>query len=501
MRKTKFKNQNGITLIALVITIVVLLILAGVALSLVVGENGITERAVKASKIQNIAGAKEKLELQVADYAGEFYQAKYITGSSEASGTVGDYVLGKFTNNSDFEGDYTLTKKDNKITITNKKDASQSATATIDENGKVTWEKISTGIEEDENQEDEDISIEFAITGTKLNTTNLSSLSNISALPKVTAGTKATAKSRYTDSDNNIAVIPEGFTVSTVSGEQNVKTGLVIKDDDGNEFVWIPVDIDQSLSLKVTSKKTITDITLVDPKGDEISVGSYSGTEYPKTNLTPTLNGEYEVQVTTAGGTETEKLVVRSLYAMDSFNDWYNTDEAKLLSWNEASNRTEFASAMLGTESENYSSNVNSNGGFYIGRYEAGNDSGTLVSKPSVAVYNNVTRDQAKTLADGKYSGVSHLLTDSAWDRTLDFLINTNNKTLAKVAGDSKEWGNYSNSTISGTGSLTNTAAFGKNTRANNIYDLAGNVAEWTSTIGPDSGFPFFDRRRCLLHS
>ena len=69
MKQTKFKNKNAITLIALVITILVLLILAGVALSLVVGENGITERAVKASKTQNIAGAKEKLELDIANYA------------------------------------------------------------------------------------------------------------------------------------------------------------------------------------------------------------------------------------------------------------------------------------------------------------------------------------------------------------------------------------------------------------------------------------------------
>ena len=53
----KFKNKNAITLIALVITIVVLLILAGVVLSLVVGEDGITNRAITAAKTQDIADA------------------------------------------------------------------------------------------------------------------------------------------------------------------------------------------------------------------------------------------------------------------------------------------------------------------------------------------------------------------------------------------------------------------------------------------------------------
>ena len=63
MKIGKINEGKGITLIALVITIIVLLILAGVALSLVVGEDGITNRAITAAKKQDIAGAKEKLEM------------------------------------------------------------------------------------------------------------------------------------------------------------------------------------------------------------------------------------------------------------------------------------------------------------------------------------------------------------------------------------------------------------------------------------------------------
>ena len=42
------KNQNGITLVALVITIIVLLILAGITISLTLGEHGLIQRAQNA---------------------------------------------------------------------------------------------------------------------------------------------------------------------------------------------------------------------------------------------------------------------------------------------------------------------------------------------------------------------------------------------------------------------------------------------------------------------
>ena len=55
------KNSKGITLIALIITIIVMLILAGVSISMVVGENGIIIRAQNAIREYQIAGIKERL--------------------------------------------------------------------------------------------------------------------------------------------------------------------------------------------------------------------------------------------------------------------------------------------------------------------------------------------------------------------------------------------------------------------------------------------------------
>ena len=52
MRKVNSKRANGITLIALVISIIVMLILAGVSLNATVGENGIITKASQAKEIQ-----------------------------------------------------------------------------------------------------------------------------------------------------------------------------------------------------------------------------------------------------------------------------------------------------------------------------------------------------------------------------------------------------------------------------------------------------------------
>lgn len=53
------KKQNGITLIALVITIVVLLILAGVSMAMVLGDNGILSKAKESKTAMNDATTKE----------------------------------------------------------------------------------------------------------------------------------------------------------------------------------------------------------------------------------------------------------------------------------------------------------------------------------------------------------------------------------------------------------------------------------------------------------
>ena len=97
------KNQKGITLVALVITIIVLLILAGVSLSLVLGNNGILGRASNSSAVQKAAAARELVELDVADLASEYYAKKYVNNDNSVGNNVGAYISTSRTTTINYE--------------------------------------------------------------------------------------------------------------------------------------------------------------------------------------------------------------------------------------------------------------------------------------------------------------------------------------------------------------------------------------------------------------
>ncbi len=112
--------------------------------------------------------------------------------------------------------------------------------------------------------------------------------------------------------------------------------------------------------------------------------------------------------------------------------------------------------------------------GFYIARYEAGNESGNVVSKKDVKPYNNVTYNQALYLANSMYSGNeyvnSHLIYGIEWDAALKFIGgNYGDETTGVYKG------HYTNLAILKAGpELTGQYRF------KNIYDMAGNIEEIT---------------------
>ncbi len=67
VRKKLVKQAKGITLVSLVVTIIILLILAGVTLSLTLGDRGIITQAQKAKEAQEIATIKEDMQLAILD--------------------------------------------------------------------------------------------------------------------------------------------------------------------------------------------------------------------------------------------------------------------------------------------------------------------------------------------------------------------------------------------------------------------------------------------------
>jgi hypothetical protein len=82
-----FKGQKGVTLVALVVTIIVLLILAGVSISMVVGQNGILTRTRGPVNNQNAASAREKLTMACSATEMAFQQE----WAANQSLTRGDY--------------------------------------------------------------------------------------------------------------------------------------------------------------------------------------------------------------------------------------------------------------------------------------------------------------------------------------------------------------------------------------------------------------------------
>ncbi len=145
-------NQKGITLVALVITIIVLLILAGVTIAALSGDNGILKRG-KESKVQtNIANAKDLISLEVSEHITTFYNEKYVVNASSDAdlSTAGENIgwfVGLKMQKSKAAGNgqasnviKTVTPGASTKIETNVKDANGAAlTATLDSNGKITW--------------------------------------------------------------------------------------------------------------------------------------------------------------------------------------------------------------------------------------------------------------------------------------------------------------------------------------------------------------------------
>lgn len=130
-----FREQKGITLIALVITIIVLLILAGVSIAMLSGENGILSqsRNAKKSQIEGEVSERIKLAVQAAKMYSEEKAVKTSSGWL-ASGHIGsssdeadaDTIVGQLKN--DLGSEYSYENGTGTLTIKYVSDGYSSAT-------------------------------------------------------------------------------------------------------------------------------------------------------------------------------------------------------------------------------------------------------------------------------------------------------------------------------------------------------------------------------------
>ncbi|MBR3255089.1 MAG: type II secretion system protein [Clostridia bacterium] len=100
-----FKNQKGITLIALVITIIVLLILAGITIALITSNDSAPKKAAQAKIEQEVGAAKDTVGINATMQIEAFYESKYVSNgnlgtSSDIAATYTTAILGKDLNTS-----------------------------------------------------------------------------------------------------------------------------------------------------------------------------------------------------------------------------------------------------------------------------------------------------------------------------------------------------------------------------------------------------------------
>ena len=206
----KKETQKGITLMALVITIIVLLILAGVSIAMLTGQNGILTQAQNAKTTTTNKSAEEKVKLAVMGARaddGTLTVGKLRTELANYGGTV--------------EGDtFPVT-----ATVDGK-------SFTVDANGNVTSAGSS------------------AVPNPPAPTEN-------GTLGTVTGS--ETTNTTVKDSLGNQVVVPAGFKV--VNKDANVTDGIVVEDVShtataGSQFVWIPVG--EVIKDSAGNKETIT---------------------------------------------------------------------------------------------------------------------------------------------------------------------------------------------------------------------------------------------------
>jgi hypothetical protein len=308
--------------------------------------------------------------------------------------------------------------------------------------------------------------------------------------------------------------------------DTNLNDGLVIRDSNGNEYVWIEVPKSLYANSSYNTKTTTADQKPTKSTDyDKIEYCLHKYTDYYRRNSSGTLT---------------------------SYTDEYLSDKVKEGTGLTSTQYTELKQKML--------KSVYENGGFWIGRYEAGIEKNRtskneeITAEPlskagtvenAVYPYTYVTCSQAQTLASQLSTGKSYtssLMFGVQWDLVLkhievkavergtalatiqsalrsdskdwgnyrDASFTINRGKYAKYGAQSSEWNNYNKalencvtyvngistkvpaSMLANTILLTTGAS--DKCKKMNIYDLAGNVWEWTLEYTANTSFPCADR-------
>ena len=115
----KLKNKKGITLIALVVTVVVLIILAGVSINAVIGDDGIIKKAQNSANLTKEAEVKESINRTILEF---YLTDDYETLEDFLNAKVSEGKIDSVTKNAD--GTLTVKKGEYSVTVENKTNSS-----------------------------------------------------------------------------------------------------------------------------------------------------------------------------------------------------------------------------------------------------------------------------------------------------------------------------------------------------------------------------------------
>lgn len=275
------------------------------------------------------------------------------------------------------------------------------------------------------------------------------------SLAQIEAGTHI-EQTTYTETVNGktmIVPIPAGFAMTNIEGENSIEDGLVIIDSNGNEYVWIPCTID------------VSDGTTIQYGREEQKWGieSDNGTIATKDELTLLDEGVTYSETDKNNG-------INETVAQEIINQ-INAEKESI---------------------EKYK-------GFYIGRYEVGKENNKAVIKKNMEPYTNITWQYAYKYAKdigGGSEATTYLCSSYAWDTALKYIESKpeysdygsniskyNENCFDKDVLDEK--GNIIKK--AGVGQRLNT---GLTTPICNIYDMGGNVIEFTTELIPGVSEP-----------
>ncbi len=241
----------------------------------------------------------------------------------------------------------------------------------------------------------------------------------------------------YTTADNIKVPVPAGYAV--IKEGEKISDGIVIIDARGNEYVWIPCTKEQ----------------------------------YKRQ--------EWNVEVDGADNSRAsrdELTLVDETFSQDDINNGIDksvTDEiVKQINEEKAS--------------------VEKNGGYYIGRYEVGIENNEAVIKPNVEPYENIKWRKAYDLAKeigGGAEATTYLCSSYAWDTAIKFIQNNGIKNYATSVNDFNE--NWESKEVKDKkGNIIKPARIylrlktGLTTAKSNIYDMGGNMEEFTTELNPN---------------